>query len=223
MRYLKKAIILIKKGDFSTLFKRVIQLITGRIWSIISKRRDKRIGNKELTPTIPSKFAKIGAFATQSTDYRCLDVIFKKFPLTKEDIFIDIGCGEGRVLTYVYTRGFRGKIIGIELDPDVANTAKERTGECKNIEIINKNVLECSEVFKNATVYYLFNPFNKDVLLQLLKKIEENTVSPLRLYYCNDLFKSVIVGRKNWSVIHEGVIKRIYTTPMNYSIYKYTP
>ena len=223
MKYLKKIYTLIKKGDFITLFRKTVQFIAAKIWFYISVKKDKKIGSRKLTDTIPTKYEKLGAYDTQSTDYACLNKIFHDKPLADDDVFVDVGCGEGRVLTYLYLKGFKGKIIGVELDPDIAKTAADRTSDCQNIEVKCSNILECTDVLKTASVYYLFNPFCGKILLQLVEKIEENATQPVKIYYCNDLYKRVLVGRSDWSIIREGKIKRLHATTMSYSVHLFSP
>ena len=81
MKYLKKVFELIKKGELGLLFTTCIRWGAAKIWAIVSAKKDQKIGNKNLSGVIPTKFEQLGAYSTQSTDYACLNKIFKNVPL----------------------------------------------------------------------------------------------------------------------------------------------
>lgn len=205
------------------IFAKMSVLIRQTIYKSRARFEDWQIGKVSLGRTIPSKYRQIGAYATQSTDYRCLDQIFRALPLQKDDVFVDVGCGEGRVLTYLYLRKFRGTLMGIELDPDIAEIARSRTEKCPNIEIHCGNVLESREIIAKTTVFYLFNPFNDSVLSEFIQAIEDNCDHPVRLYYCNDLYRKRIDKREKWNILRRNVILRPGLHPMYYTIYVFSP
>ena len=155
------------------LYRKLRIRLRKRLYTVRARIEDWRLGKVSVDGIIPTKYKSLGVTWTQSTDYRLLDHVFKTYPLKNNDIFIDVGCGEGRVLTYLYLRRVRNKLIGIELDPDVAETARKRTKNCKNIEILCENVMECADVIKEATAIYIFNPFDDTVLVPFVEMIEK--------------------------------------------------
>ena len=219
----KKAWDLIKRGQIKTLLKKAYIFFRSRLYHLRAWFEDCRYGGRSINKLIPSRYKELGAHASQSTDYRCLDKIFKVCPLAKGEILADIGCGEGRVLTYLYSRGHRGKLIGIELDEDVATTAKKRTKKCKNVEVHCINVLEASEILREVGAVYLFNPFNRAVMEEFVSVIEKSCGSRVDLYYCNDVYRDVIDGRDNWSVLCRDVIRRPGVRPATFTVYRYLP
>lgn len=219
----KKAFALLKAGDFDAFKEKTMTTAVRIPYRIRARIEDWRIGRVSVNGHIPSQFRQIGAYGTQSTDYRSLDHIFKTLPLRENDAFIDVGCGEGRVLTYLYLRGFRGKLTGIELNPDVAATAAARTKNCENIRILCANALECRDTLREATVIYLYNPFDDTVLSQFIRTIEECCDHPVRVYYCYDIYRHLLDKRENWSILRRNAVSRPGYTTMYYSIYKYMP
>ena len=172
---------------------------------------------------MPTRYQDTGAYATESTNYEWLDKIFKAYPLKQDDVFVDVGCGEGRVLTYLYLRKFRGKMSGIELDEQVAATATHRTKKCANIHIYHGNVLEYAEVFRDATAVYLFNPFDETVLLRFVEMLEQYIDHPLIMYYSNDRHKKVLDKRNNWFILRRDVLKCVDLPTRAYTVYRYRP
>lgn len=186
---------------------------------------DMRLGGSSLERLIPTKYAETGAHSTQSTDYRLLDHIFETYPLKKKDVIVDIGCGEGRILTYLYLRGFKNtKLVGIELDPEITEIAKKRTVKCKNIDVLCANVLDCSEIISEATVLCMSNPFGNEVVELFLDMFEKHCKHNVIIYYLYD-FKSreILDKRVNWQILRRGIVRRPEKHPARYTIYKYTP
>jgi SAM-dependent methyltransferase len=220
MKKLKRLMELIRQGEFRKIISYFITFLPKRIYSLSASLRDKRFGGKSVNRAIPSKYAKQGSYSIQSSDYRCLKRVFNEVPLLPDDLFIDVGCGEGRVLTYLYSKGFRGRCIGIELDEDAAKTAAMRTESCQNIEICCGNVLEQAELFKDATAVYLFNPFSRKIFIPFAGMLVSVCSKPVRLYYLNSLYESELQDNENWRCLSSGAIRRIGMRPMPFSIYE---
>jgi hypothetical protein len=65
--------------------------------------------------TVLSSYAHRGAGDVQSLDYSQLSWLFSKndIPLHPTDVFLDVGCGKGRIINWLLNRGVRSQIIGI--------------------------------------------------------------------------------------------------------------
>ena len=220
MHKLKRLMELIRQGEYRKIISYFITFLPKQIYSLSASLRDKRFGGKSVNRAIPSKYAKQGSSPTQSSDYRCMKRVFNEVPLLPDDFFIDVGCGEGRVLTYLYSKGFRGRCIGIELDEDVAKTAAMRTASCENVEICCGDVLEHPELFKDATVVYLFNPFSRRIFKPFAEMLVSVCSRPVRLYYLNSLYESELQDNENWRCLSSGAIRRIGLRPMRFSVYE---
>lgn len=92
-------------------------------------------------------------------------------------VFIDLGCGKGKVCHI--SRGLfpRAKIFGIDLHPKVVEIAKKNL-EKTDITIINKNVLEVDykKLLSGADAVVVFNKisFDKVTTIQSLELIRKN-------------------------------------------------
>lgn len=60
--------------------------------------------------------------------------------LTSKDVFCDIGCGEGNILITAVKR-YRCRSIGIEIDPQLANKAKENVRKAESEGRIEKGYI----------------------------------------------------------------------------------
>ena len=81
--------------------------LSNRLSCKLDERRDKKICGMSLGAFVPTPYAEShGATGSQSAPYPGLDIILRDLVLAKEDSFIDIGCGKGRVIAYMASRGF---------------------------------------------------------------------------------------------------------------------
>ncbi len=93
-------------------------------------RLDRKIGGISLAEVRESRFQDLGAYPTMSAEYGAIDMMFRHFPLSEKDVFVDVGCGFGRVISRLLLKKSPcKKYYGVELDPDVAAiTAKTSAG-----------------------------------------------------------------------------------------------
>ena len=211
---------MIRQRNFRLIWQTSITYLSRHTYLFFAERLDKRFGGISINRTIPTKYGTQGAYATQSSAYRCLRRVFRAVPLRPDDVFVDVGCGEGRVLTYLQMKGFPGKSIGIELDTDIAKTAAQRTSSCRNITIVCGNVLEQGDLFKDATAVYLFNPFSRSVFKAFVELLESVAINPVRLYYLNCLYVNELQDRTRWTCLSNGIIRRSACRPMSFAIYE---
>lgn len=170
-----------------------------------------------------------GATAYAPTRYWALSEIFKDAGFTEEDSFVDIGCGEGRVLAWLTHQGFPGQITGIEKDPDIAAVAKKWMARHPNekVRFIEGDAMEQS--YKDYTIIYIFRPFNKEFFERLILRIESQITHPIRFYYLTDHYsRQLLTNRPGWKIMErKGIWKKhglyYYIVPQYYSIWIYNP
>ncbi len=219
MSRIKTLMQLIRKGEFRKIWKKGTAFLPQRLYSFFAVRSDKRFGGIAVNQRIPSKHPDQGAYATLSSDYRCLKRIFREVPVQPDDVFIDVGCGGGRVLTYLYAKGFRGRAIGIELDTDAAETARQRTASCPNVTICCGNVLEQGELLRDATAVYLFNPFDRTVFRAFVGLLETVCTKPVRIYYLNCLYVNELKNSGRWICLSRGKIRCLGSYTVQYTVH----
>lgn len=219
---------LLSSGDFRTLsvgFKRNMHIITEQVkaipYYVFADLEDRRYGGKCTNRIVKLRHYDQGANDLQNTDYRCIEQLFKAVPLRLDDVFVDVGCGEARVLTYHDRHGFRGRLIGVELDHEVALRAARRAEHCGNAVIINKNIMDCPDVIRDGTAFFLANPFSGRVLKSFLELIEKNGKNGVRLYYFCDYGRRVIDCRDGWNILWRGMVSRPPWTGIHATIYEY--
>lgn len=108
-----------------------------------------------------------------------------------EDVFIDYGCGRGRVLALASTYPFR-RVIGIEYSEELSALAQ------RNVQHINRRYMNCVDIEvitgdagtyelpADVTIVYFFNPFGEDVFRRVVEQIHRSvleTPRPVTIIY----------------------------------------
>jgi SAM-dependent methyltransferase len=143
--------------------------------------------------------ADLGAAWVVSTDYAVMSQIFEG-RVRDTDVLVEVGCGKGRVINWWLDRGYKNKIVGVELEEDVAAKTRKRLKRYENVHIVSGNVVE--KLPNDGTLFYLFNPFTdalmgqfKDALWRTFKDRGNVTL----LYYA-PLYIRPFEGDSNWEV-----------------------
>ncbi|HEX4520359.1 MAG TPA: class I SAM-dependent methyltransferase [Gaiellaceae bacterium] len=129
--------------------------------TIRSAFRDMRHG-RPLGGTVRTRFAHLGAFHTTNSPYADLDRLFATLEIGPADVIVDVGCGKGRALNWFIEHYPRNRIKGIELDPDICRKTAYRLRRRPNVTILCGDAPTLLPA--DGTVFYLFNPFDGDVM-----------------------------------------------------------
>src|SRR5258708_6907016 len=74
--------------------------------------------------------------STSNSGYEQLELIFfNYYSIRERDVIVDVGCGKGRVFSYLLYRGAKNKMIGYEINDIIGNKTKQNLSRYKNIEI----------------------------------------------------------------------------------------
>jgi predicted RNA methylase len=141
-----------------------------------------------------------------TVSYRSTMAILRNLSLKPSDVFVDIGCGKGRVLCCA-SRYRIQEVIGIEVDKtlcDIAKcNAKKVHGRKSSINVINVSAEEYD--YRIGTVYYLFNPFGASTLNAVLAKMEQAVrLKPrkLKIVYVNSVH-DIVLNRCDWLEMYD--------------------
>jgi SAM-dependent methyltransferase len=136
----------------------------------------------DATQNVPVSYYNVFQFLGQS--------VFKP-----DDVFYDIGCGNGRVLCYV-ARKHLSKVIGIELSRTFADRAQMNARKLRDrvspIEVRCGDAVEMD--YSDGTVFFFYNPFGPETLKLVLEKIHQTAVNhprPIYFMYQNPAHSSV--------------------------------
>jgi SAM-dependent methyltransferase len=155
---------------------------------------DLRYG-KFLGGTIPTRYAGVGAHDSANTDYKLLEWLFHDIAISSGDVLVDLGSGKGRVINWWLAQGYSNRIIGVEIDPAVANPARRRLRRFHNVEVITGNVLE--HLPEEGNVFYMYNPFSREVVAQVVRELERLR-RPITVVYYNPTAVDLFDSAKGW-------------------------
>ncbi len=95
-----------------------------------------------------------------------------------DDVFVDLGAGKGRAVFLAARYPFR-RVIGVELSPELSAVARANIEQvrdqlrCQDVEIVTSDVL-VYEIPDDATVIFLYNPFQGQVFRSAIRKLLES-------------------------------------------------
>jgi SAM-dependent methyltransferase len=124
--------------------------------------------------------------------------------VTERDVFVEFGCGKGRVLHQAAKWPFR-RVVGVEISPALAEIARANLAEhadqhrCANFEIV---VLDAADfrVPDDLTIAYLFHPFRHATLDAVLRNIVHSLDRRPRrvrlIYVCPQGAEQVLATRR---------------------------
>ena len=179
-----------------------------------------------------TSFKEQGAHDPTPTHYFVLEQLFKHFAFDERTHLLDVGCGAGRALAYFLQQGLPGKMTGVELDPELAQTAKAWTARHANLNVMQGNALELD--LGEYTDFYLFNPFDAPVLQRFIQELELQVHHPFTLVHMSDNGDTWwYVGRDGWTEVASGEIQAFrnargvtvnaYEHPQHYTVWRYEP
>jgi 16S rRNA (adenine1518-N6/adenine1519-N6)-dimethyltransferase len=109
-------------------------------------------------------------------DKKVLMKIVDAANIRKDDVVLEIGPGQGS-LTYHLAQKAR-KIIAVEKDMELVKYLEEKFKDLKNLEIINQDILNYLEIFKETKRYKIVANIPYYLTSYLLRKISEMKNKP---------------------------------------------
>lgn len=133
-----------------------------------------------------------------SVSYQANIAVLRHLSLEPDDVFVDVGCGKGRLACLAATWPI-AKVIGIEISPALSEIAR---ANARRLRIRRAPILieNCSAVdfdYRDATALMLFNPFGSKTMGAFVHRIGEALLErprPLRIAYLNPVHESVLAS-----------------------------
>lgn len=187
---------------------------------------DMRICGQDLSRSYPSKFRDdkngIGMTSTQATRYPVLKRIFSGVEVNKEDSFLDVGCGTGRVLAFCIKEKYPCSIEGIEINEVPGNIALSWAKRYQNVHVLIGDAFSLN--YDQYTILFLGRPFLPKTFAEYISLIESQLTHPITfIYWVDQQSGKYLFNRDGWTMKKRGIIKKIYEDPQWYSIWEYTP
>ncbi|MGA1237641.1 MAG: methyltransferase domain-containing protein [Limisphaerales bacterium] len=111
--------------------------------------------------------------------------LFRRLGLGKDNTFVDLGCGKGRVVMLAAQHGFK-RVVGVDFSSELCGVAERNIAEFRkrravdaDIRILHSDVVEYA-VGSNDSVFFLYDPFSKEVLSKVLENIRLSLIAEPR-------------------------------------------
>lgn len=139
----------------------------------------------------------------------------------RESVFLDFGCGKGRILLAAAEFGFR-RVEGVELASNLCKIAennvtayKARTGLKTEVRIVESDAAN-HEIQDDVDYFYFFNPFGDEVMRSAVQNIVRSLDRKWRvatLIYCNPQSRRCIEETGVFNLLGEFVFHEfvVYT------------
>lgn len=150
----------------------------------------------------------------------------------REHVFVDVGCGKGRVLLLAARRPFRA-VIGIELSPHLAAVARRNLQtyrgplRCRDVRILEADVRGFVWP-EDPLVVHCYNPFTGalfDAFLERLLRARDGRGAPLHLLYGNPVEHERVLATGRFACTAFGSTPGPVDSPWNrrYALYRLLP
>lgn len=202
--------------------------LSGQITTACDMVKDFKICGKSLTKYVASVDRKVlQATGSESARYWALDEVFKDMKFNKDDKFIDVGCGKGRILAEMERIKFPGQLYGIELNPDVAKYAQDWAKRYDNLTIMSGDAFKLN--YNDYNIIMLCRPFLEEMYVTFLEKMEKDIKHPVTvILYVDNYMAKYVKDKPQWTmhkqevVFKKGLLAYSYY-PVRYSIWTYDP
>lgn len=157
----------------------------------------------------------------EATPYSILHALFDAYKLEKTDVFVDFGCGKGRLLFYVHNL-FGSYVKGIEMDEQLyEKTVQNKQKYLRKIKSDNNfiNVERCLaeeyDVKEDENKFYFFNPFSGEVFQKVIENIIKSIekyprIVDIILYYPLDDYINYLEEETSFQCVQEVQIPGLY-------------
>jgi SAM-dependent methyltransferase len=144
------------------------------------------------------------------TPFSRLKTIIEYIQLKPEDIFLDFGCGKGRVILYVSMHRLK-KVVGIELNPELFAMAKNNLEHFKfkktPVELVHGDAVNYS--IKDENIFFFFDPFGRKTFQRVIENIRNSlTENPraVRIVYYGPQYQNFL-NEQSWLVLEKHMKK----------------
>jgi len=189
--YVGRAVARLKSRGIGNTSKYALHVVKERA---LASAIDLRFGGRLCATNLDETVYKDGRHTMVHSDYHVLRDIFAEVPIAEDDVLVDVGCGEGRVINFWLSRGLKNQIIGLEIVDEVAKRTRERYGKYPNVSIIHGNAV--ANPPPNGTIFFLYNPFGEDKVA-LFERAVRNLRATI-VYYQNNYMNAF--DRRYWNV-----------------------
>jgi hypothetical protein len=179
IRYLGRALARLRSRGLANTSRYVLHVVYEHV---VSSLMDLRFGGRICHSDLDESIYTDGRHHMVHTDYHVLKDIFAQVPISRKDVLVDVGCGEGRVINFWLSRGLKNQIIGLEFVAPVAKRAKARYRKYPNVSIVEGDAIANAPA--NGTIFFLYNPFSAETVADFEQRVRK--LDATIVYYNNN-------------------------------------
>ncbi len=139
---------------------------------------------------------------------------YVRLPLERTS-FVDLGSGMGRAVLLAASRPFR-QVVGVEISPALHAIARD------NFATVGRTSLRCRDVRlvhgdaatytfpRGDLVVYLFNPFDRAILLRVLDRLAKPARRAVTLVYHTPVERAIIEAHPAFELVAESALGTVY-------------
>ena len=178
----------------------------------LDEARDKRLTGVSLEQCVAA--VSEGAIDTISTPYGTLEQVLGRERFSAYDVLLDVGCGVGRPLAYLAGKRFPGRLVGIELNPQVAQAAQQWAVRYGNVSIVEGDAFQHD--LTPYTAFFMWKAMVTDVFRRFILKLEAEVQRPVRVFSVGDQDDDdFMIGRPGWELRRRDWVSRVRGLPMH--------
>ena len=173
---------------------RVLRKIDNALWErrlrILTRGTYRKEGAAQSMPAEQHYYATV--------PYRAIFRILTFLSLKPSDVFVDLGCGKGRVICCAATYDI-AEAIGIEYVESLCDSARHNAQRVRRkkapISILCSRAEEFD--FTRGNLFYLFNPFGPETMKRVLDGLREGISARTRavtVIYVNPVHEDLLAG-----------------------------
>jgi SAM-dependent methyltransferase len=128
--------------------------------------------------------------------------------LGPDDVFVDLGCGKGRVIFFVAQEKIK-KVIGVEVDKNLVEITKENYRNLKlsraPVEIVEADA--ATYIPNEGTVFFMYDPFGYktvEAIVGNIKKCLETHARRIRIVYYSPGYRHIL-DHEDWLELEKEV------------------
>jgi len=147
-----------------------------------------------------------------ASNWRNIRRVLRRQPISRSDVFLDLGSGMGRMVCEATRFPFR-RVIGVELSPDLHRIAQRNVQSyrprqrCGEVQLVNCDAMHY-QIPDDVTVLYMFNPFRGGIFAAVLEELLrsfDRAPRPLRVIYANPEEESQLLATGRFQLVNDVV------------------
>jgi len=139
-----------------------------------------------------------------SCAYTVIRRILDRLEMKERDVFMDIGCGKGRVVCCAARRHIR-KAVAVEIHPELCAIARHNSGRLRGakapVEIVEAPAQAQVVDYSEGTLFFINRSFGPETLTMVLEQIRATLSTHPRIIkfvYVNDQSESHVLQESGW-------------------------